>query len=465
MRATMKSLAALLGGLAFVASTGAAIAQETPPPGGEPKDFQLAEATEFELANGLGVTMVPYGKVPKTAVQLVVRTGNIDETADEVWLADLMGDLMKEGTATRSAEDIAREAAAMGGSVNIGVGLDQSFVTGQVLAEFGSDLVELIADVALNPAFPESELDRLKADRVRQVSIARTRAQSVTQERFRAVMYPDHPYGRLYPTEEQMQGYTLEQVRGFYDTNFGAARSHIYVTGMFDETAMREAIEAAFGGWKEGPPPTVNIPEPVTGRAVHILDRPGAPQSTIQVGLPTVDPSHEDYVALAVTNALLGGSFASRITANIREDKGYTYSPFSTVSARYRDGYWVEMADVTTAVTGASLDEIFYEVERLQNEPPSDEELLGIQNFLAGIFVLQNSSRGGIVGQLAYMRLHGLPDDYLETYVDRIYAVTPEEVTRIMRDYIRPDDMLLVVTGDRATVEEQLVDFGTPIVD
>ncbi len=465
MRAMMTQLAALLGGLAVVVGAGTAIAQETPPAGGEPKDFQLAEATEFELPNGLGVTMVPYGKVPKTAVRLVIRTGNIDETADQVWLADLMGDLMKEGTTTRSAEDIAREAASMGGSVNIGIGLDQSNVTGQVLAEYGPDLVALIADVTLNPAFPESELERLRGDRVRQVSISRTRAQSLTQERFRAAMYPDHPYGRLYPTEEQLQGYTLDQVRGFYDAHFGAARSHLYVTGMFDEAAMRDAIGKAFGGWKEGAPPVLDIPEPVTGRAVHIVDRPGAPQSTIQVGLPTIDPSHEDFVALQVTDALLGGSFASRITANIREDKGYTYSPYSQVSSRYRDAYWVEMADVTTAVTGASLDEIFYEIERLQNEPPSEEELLGIQNYLAGIFVLQNSSRGGIVGQLAYMRLHGLPDDYLETYVDRIYAVTPEEVQRIVRDYIRAEDMLLVVTGDRAQVEQQLVEFGTPIVD
>jgi len=465
MRAMTKSLTALLGGLAFAAATGTAIAQETPPPGGEPKDFQLAEAIEYQLANGLGVTMVPYGNVPKAAVRLVIRTGNIDETADEVWLADLMGDLLKEGTTTRSAEDIAREAASMGGSVNIGVGLDQSSVTGEVLAEFGPDLVALVADVTLNPAFPESELDRLKTDRIRQVSIARTQAQSVTRERFRAALYPDHPYGRLYPTEAQLQGYTLDQVRGFYDENFGAARSHLYVTGMFDEQVMREAIETAFAGWKEGSPPVTNVPEPVTGRAVHIIDRPGAPQSTIALGLPTIDPSHTDFVALQVTNAILGGSFASRITANIREDKGYTYSPFSQVSTRYRDGYWAETADVTTAVTGASLDEIFYEVQRLQDEPPSEEELLGIQNYLAGIFVLQNSSRFGIVGQLAFMRLHGLPDDYLETYVDRIYAVTPEEVQRIMRDYIRADDMLLVVTGDRAQVEEQLVEFGTPIVD
>jgi predicted Zn-dependent peptidase len=269
----------------------------------------------------------------------------------------------------------------------------------------------------------------------------------------------------MLPTAEQLQGYTIDQIRGFYDENFGAARSHMYVTGVFDPRAMRAAIEEAFGGWKEGLPPETHVPTPVSGRAVHIIDRPGAPQSTIAVGLPTIDPSDEDFVALGVTDALLGGSFASRITANIREDKGYTYSPFSQVSARYRDAYWVEMADVTTAVTGASLDEIFYEIEKLQNEPPSEEELRSIQNFLAGIFVLQNSSRGGIMAQLSYMRLHGLPDDYLETYVDRIYSVTPEEVQRIMREYIRPEDMLLVVTGDREQVEAQLVEFGTPIVD
>lgn len=464
MRVTTIHLAGLLAGLALVAAP-VARAQEAPPEGGTPKDFRLAERTEHELPNGLGVTMVSYGKLPKTAVRLVIRTGNIDETADEVWLADLTGDLMKEGTTTRSAEDIAREAASMGGSVDISVGLDESTVSGEVLAEYGPRLVELMADVTLNPAFPESELDRLKADRVRQVNIARTRAQSTSMERFRNVMYPNHPYGRIYPTEEQLLGYTLDQIRSFHASNFGAARSHLYVTGMFDERAMRTAIEEAFGEWATGLPPTVNLAQPVTGRAVHVVDRPGAPQSTIYVGLPTIDPSHEDYIALQVANTLLGGSFGSRITSNIREDKGYTYSPTSTLSTRYRDGYWAEIADVTTAVTAASLDEIFYEIDRLRDEPPPADELLGIQNYMAGIFVLQNSSRFGIAGQLAYQRLHGLPEDYLETYVDRVYAVTPEDVQRVTQEYIRPDDMLLVVTGDRAQVEDQLREFGTPIVD
>jgi predicted Zn-dependent peptidase len=259
-----------------------------------------------------------------------------------------------------------------------------------------------------------------------------------------------------------IDSYTVERISAFYDENLWAARARIYISGQYDPAAMRDAIEAAFGDWKEGTPPTIDIPEPVTGRAVYLLDRPGAPQSTIYLGIPTTDPSSEDYVAVQVMNSLLGGSFASRITSNIREDKGYTYSPFSQVSVRYRDGYWAETADVTTEVTGAALDEIFYEIERLRDEPPSAEELEGIQNYMAGIFVIQNSSRSGVAGQLSFVDLHGLGDDYLASYVEKIHAVTPEDVQRMAQKYLNPDDMLLVITGDQEVIADQLEKFGTP---
>jgi predicted Zn-dependent peptidase len=351
----------------------------------------------------------------------------------------------------------------MGGSVDISIGLDQSGVSGEVLSEVGPDLVALLADVALNPAFPESELERLKADRVREVSIARTQPRSITLEQFRKVMYPDHPYGRIYPTAEMIEGYTLEQTRAFHAENFNASRAHVYVSGRFSYRAMREAVEAAFGEWSEGSARTEDIPEPVTERAVYVLDRPGAAQSTIYFGLPTVDPSHEDYVALQVTNSLLGGSFISRITQNIREEKGYTYSPFSSVSSRYRDAYWVQTADVTTAVTGASLGEISGEIERLRNEPPPAEELRRIQNEAGGLFVLRNSSRGGVINQVAFLDFHGLPDEYLTGYVQKVYRVTPEDVQRIMQEYIRPADMLLVIAGDREQIESQIAAYGEPV--
>jgi predicted Zn-dependent peptidase len=161
-------------------------------------------------------------------------------------------------------------------------------------------------------------------------------------------------------------------------------------------------------------------------------------------------------VALRVTDALLGGAFGSRITSNIREQKGYTYSPFSTISAHPGEASWVETADVTTKVTGESLKEIFFEIDRLRKEPPPAEELRGIQNNLAGIFLVQNASRAGVIGQLSFVDQHGLGGDYLSTYVKRVMAVTPREVQRIANEYLTPDKMTLVVVGDVKTVKEQV---------
>jgi predicted Zn-dependent peptidase len=194
---------------------------------------------------------------------------------------------------------------------------------------------------------------------------------------------------------------------------------------------------------------------------VYLVDRPGAVQSTLYVGLPVPDPSSADYIALLVTNTLLGGSFSSRITSNIREQKGYTYSPVSQVSSRYRDAYWVEAADVTTNVTGPSLKEIFAEIEQIRREPPTAEELRGFQNYLAGTFVLQNSSRGGIIRQLQFVHLHGLPDDYLNTYVQKIFAVTPADVRRVAAKYIEDEKAAIVVVGDQKVVREQVATYGT----
>jgi predicted Zn-dependent peptidase len=332
-----------------------------------------------------------------------------------------------------------------------------------VLAERAADFVRLVADVARNPSFPAAELPRIKADHLRQLAIQKSQPQPVAQEKFYQTLYGDHPYGRLFPTEPMLQGYTLEQVRDFYRSNYGAARAHLYVAGVFDQAAVERAVRDAFAGWERGRPPTTNVPKPRSERTVALLDRPGAVQSTIYLGLPVPDPSHADYTALSVANSLLGGSFGSRITTNIREQKGYTYSPYSQLSTRYRDAFWAEIADVTTNVTGASLKEVFGEIDRLRDSVPPAEELRGIQNNMVGVFTLQNSTRGGIIGQLQFVDLHGLGSDYLTGYAKRVLSVTPEDVRRAARTYLRPDAMSLVVVGDKKTVEEQLAPF-MPVV-
>src|SRR5919109_255651 len=457
----MKRVTPLVAIAALALSAQPALAQaprEKPPIPGTPKDSALAAVRSSALPNGLEITMAPYGATPKVAVRLVVRSGNIDETAKTTWLADLTRDLMLEGTTTRTAQQIAEEAARYGGAVAFNVGINESSIGADVLSEYGPDMVRLIADIARNPKFPESELPRLKANRLRQVTVQKSRQQALANERFLAALYPNHPYGRLFPSEAQLQGYTIDQARAFHAANYGARRAHVYVVGRFDPSAMESAIRQSFGDWQPGSAPSFNAPTPKTARVIHVVDRPGAVQSTIYLGLPVIDPSHPDYVALRVTDAILGGSFGSRITSNIREQKGYTYSPGSTINPFLKNAYWAEIADVTTNVTGPSLKEIFLEIDRLQAEPPSREELEAIQAYLAGIFVLQNSSRNGIISQLQFTRLHGLGDDYLRDLVRKIYAITPADVQRIAREYLRDDTMTIVIAGDRRVIEEQIRD-------
>jgi zinc protease len=448
-------------GMALIGSLVAQTApKQAPPAGGPPKAFQLPAKQTFSLPNGLRVTMVPYGKLPKVTIAVIVRAGALNEGRDQVWMSDFVGRMIKEGgTTSRSAQQVAQEAASMGGSVDVNAGADQTEIALDVLSEFGSKAVALLADVSEHPLLPDLDLPRMKQDAQRRLAISRSQSQPLAREQFMKALYPDHPYGRIFPTEEMISKYTIADVQKFYKENFGAARTHVYVAGKFDAPTMKKAITDAFSGWAKGPDPLINIPKPDTKRAFTLIDRPNATQSTVYVGLPTVYPGEADYIPLSVTNSLLGGSFASRITSNIREQKGYTYSPFSQLSSRYHDAYWAEVADVTTAVTGPSLKEIFYEINRLQKEAPPEAELKGIQDYIAGLFILQNSSRQGIISQLAFADLHNLGDDYLETYVKKVYAVTPEQVQQMAEKHLTTDKMTIVVVGDKSKIADQLTPY------
>jgi zinc protease len=453
--ATLAAAASFL--LAFSA---AAEEKQAPPAGGPPKPFTVPAHESYQLPNGMKVTLVPYGNLPKVTLSLVLRTGNLNEPAGKPGLADMAGKLMKEGTTARSSKQLAEEAAGMGGAVNITIGQDESDVTADVLSEFGPKAVALLADVAQHPLFPEAELPRLKNDAQRELSISKSVPQNIALEKFRKTLYGDHPYGIVFPTQESIEGTTVQDIKRFYAENFGAARAHLYVAGRFDGAEMKKSISASFGGWAKGPAAVTNVPKVRPQPSLDLTDRPGAAQSTLLVGMPVPDATSPDAVRLIVTNALLGGSFGSRITSNIREQKGYTYSPSSQVSRRYHDAYWAEAADVTTQYTGASLKEIFAEIDKLSKEAPSAAELKGIQSYLSGLFVIQNSSRGALVNQLRFVDFQGLGEEYLKTYVQKVNAVTPAEVQKTTAGYIQPAQMTIVVVGDKAKVSEQVAPFA-----
>lgn len=430
--------------------------KETAPEGGVAKDFKLSAKQIQKHGNGLRSTLVHYGTVPKATISLIIKTGNVHETTNQIWLADLTGRLLREGTITINFAELSKKTAMMGGSLNINVGLAQTTIQGNVLSEYAPAFIQLISDLVINPAFPASEVERLKTDLKRRLATQKAVPQSIAQEKFFEAMYGDQRYGKTFPTEQMIISYTAESVKQFYDQNFGAKRSVLYVVGNFDEGAVKKAINGSLMKWKDGP--EVSYPK-ITAMPVNdtmIIDRKGAPQTTVMLGLPVLTPDNKDYVPMVVTNSLLGGSFGSRITSNIREDKGYTYSPFSTTNNRKGSSIWYEQADVTSEHTVASLLEIEKEIKKLGAIEPSKDELKGIQNYEAGIFVLQNSSPAGIIGQLNFLDLYGLPDSYLDNYVKNIHAVTPAKVTETAKTYIQYDKMAKVMVGDKEGIDKQI---------
>jgi predicted Zn-dependent peptidase len=426
------------------------------PPAGMPKPFALPAAETYALPNGMQVTLLRYGSIPKAAVGLRVLAGNLNQ-GENIWLPVLAGQMMREGAAGKSAADIARLAAGMGGELGIGSGNHETSVGIQVLQEHAAKAVQLVADVARRPDFPASELPRVLAGLQRNLAVAKTQPGTAADVALARAYYgPDHPYGQPIPTDAQLAAYTIDDLRRFHAENFGARRAQLYVAGQFDPAEVKAAIAEAFGDWQRGPERLSLPATPQPGPKVLLVDRPGAPQSTIRIAFPAPLIGSESDLPFRVTNALLGGAFNSRITQNIREQKGYTYSPGSSIGYNPREARWTFNADVTTAVTGPALKEVIGEIRRLQTEPPTPAEATGMRTYLAGIFVLQNASANGLINSLANRDFHGLPANWLDNFVPGVLATTPEQMQSLATQWLPLDKATIVVVGDLATVEPQL---------
>lgn len=430
-----------------------ALARETPPAAAPAKPFALPPLTELTLPNGMKVTMAQHGNVPKVTILATVRTGNIDD-GQTVWLADLTGTLMQKGAGGRDANQLAEAAAGMGGNLSLTTGPDSTSAMIDVLSDSAPAAIGLVADVLQRPDFPASELEKVKADLGRTLTVAKSTPGSIASEAFAAALYPNHPYGRTFPTAQQLSGYTLDQVKAFHKANFGATRTHLYVVGRFDPATVRAAVEKAFQGWMPGAPPTQVAAPPAPPAKVVLIDRPGAPQSTVWIG-KRVDQQGYD-VDFRAASTLLGGYFSSRITRNIREDKGYTYSPGAALVQRVQGTSWVEDADITAESTGPAISEIYKEIRVMQDTLPTDAEVQGIRNYMNGTFVLGLSSRDGLAMRLSTLDVLGLGADYLDGFVGRTNALTASDFQTAAKRELPVDGLSVVVVGPMQSVRPQL---------
>lgn len=450
-----RMIASLMAATLLAAPVAAQELPTTPPPIPAPKAFKVPASETITLKNGMKVTLIPYGVAPKVVVSLQTYAGSLNE-GENTWLALLAVDMMKEGAASMTAAQIAQKAADMGGGLGTNSTLESSSVTLNVLSERAADAIALVADVAQRPSYPDGELARVKANWNRRLAVALSQPGTLANAAITRAYYgSEHPYGRVLPTPQQFGAYTTAQLKAWHAANFGAKRSHLYIAGKFDAAAVKAAVEKAFGGWAAGPDRLSLPPSPKPGPQVLLIDRPGAPQSTFSIAYPAPRAGTEGDIPMRVSNALLGGAFSSRITRNIREAKGYTYSPGSSLAFYPANSVWTFNADVTTAVTGPALKEVFHEIRTLQATPPGDEEAAGMRQYMAGLFVIQNSTPGALVGSLATRDSLGLPRDWMDKYVPATLAVTPAQISAAAKN-LPIDKLTLVVVGDLKVVTPQL---------
>lgn len=451
-RARPAALAALVAVLAASLSAGPVAAREPVPPMGTPRALALPAKREFSLPNGMQVTFVPYGTVPKATLVLTLATGNVAD-GDKPGLADLVAQLLKHGAGPLDTDGVANIAADFGGGLDTGATVEQTSVALDVLAEHATDAVALLADVVRRPRLPAQDLEGLKAGMKRNIAISRSQSQGVAGEAFARLMWGDSVYGRPPPSDAQIDAMTIDDVRAFVAQEFGARRAHLYVAGQFDAAAVEAALRHRFGDWAPGAAPRRETPQPVGRRVVQLIDRPGAKQSTVLLGRAVPGPAAPDFMDLSVANALFGGTpLLSRLDRNLREDKGYTYGVGSHLSPYRSIAGWALSADVNTADTAAALAEVFAELQRLRDSDAPADELRAVQNYRAGNFLIGAASRQGLVGQLEFLQQQDLPDDWLVHYVDHLTAVTPAAVHRAAATSLDPRQMVLVVVGDLARI-------------
>jgi zinc protease len=416
--------------------------------------------TRGKLANGLEVVLVESRTVPKFTGELYFRSGNA--AAEVPGLAGITATLVRTGTEERTSRKIEEDLRRMGADLGVHAGADTSVISFGGLADFSSELLGLVSELAQEAAFPAEELERERRQLLEGLRIERTTPSFLSSERLRRVLFGNHPYATISPTEAQVEAYRREQLVDYYKTHYRPGDALLVTVGDFSAPVMMAEIERIFGSWKAGEIPAVpNPPLPeIHGRHVYFVDLPNSVQTQVVVGNRAITRKHPDWLRLGLANSLYGGAFNSRLVMNIREAKGYTYSPRSGVHALRQHGYFSVHAAVRNDVVAATLTEMFYEMDRMRALPVSDDELADARNYLSGVFSLGLATQDGLAGQLSNVYLEQLPEDYLETYRQRIRALTAEDVLAAARAYFGSPNAQIVIVGDRRQILPQAALFG-----
>jgi zinc protease len=436
-----------------------------PPPPLPARPIKLPATFETTLPNGLVLVVVEDSRLPLVSYRLGLRTGDAHDPEDLPGLMDMLTGLLTEGTESRTSREIADEVARLGATLHAGANSDHTTVAASSLTLFSENIFEMMADIALRPVFPENEVELVRQNTKESLKQQRAQPSFLASEMVANVMFGKHPYHVTAPTPESLDATTRDRLIQFHRQNFVANNAVLIVAGDVRRDAIVKQVDALFGAWQPGHPPDNNFPQPParSQRTAYIVDRPGSAQANIVIANSGLNRTSPDYFPLLLMHTILGANASSRLFMNLREEKGYTYGAYSSLDARRTAGTFRATAEVRTAVTGDSLKEFFYELQRIRNEPVSEKEIGDAKSYLTGVFPLRLETQEGMIDQLLQIKMFALPEDYLETYRSHILEVTIPQVQEAATKYVRPDEAAVVIVGDGAQIADQVKPFAEEI--
>lgn len=478
-RHRMAAAVAVLGVAGVVTTLAAQVppAQQQPPPSKavvlkgkapvstEVLQVRLPRPQEADLENGIHLMVLEDHRAPQITFNLIIPgAGGYYDPADHVGLAQFTAALMREGTATKTSEQISEELETVAASLSVGAGLSSqdATVSGSCLTEHFGRLLDLTADVLLNPSFRDEELARYKLQTRAQLTQQRSLPTFLALERFNAVVYGDHPAARVSPTPASLEKTTREALVALHKARYAPDHAVLAIAGDISMAEARGQIETKLAAWKKAgvPKPEVADPQPIEKAGVYLVARPNSVQTNLIVGTQAIDRLHPDYYALTVLNKVIGGGPTGRLFIHLREEKGYTYGASSGLLAPRHRGVWQASTQVRTEVTRPALTDLLDELRQVREVRIPDDEFLNAKRSIVAGFALELESPQAVLSDHITRWRYNLPADYWDKYPERIMAVTPDQAQAMAKKYLDPARMQIVAVGSADAIAEFLKTLG-----
>jgi len=417
-----------------------------PQPGPVPA-LTVGRVSQTVLENGAAVMVVPRPSVPRVEFRLSLPAGAALGRDGAVSQLLAMG--LPLGTAEMDQSEFSEQIQDLGGSFQVHQDNDRLFLQAAALSEAEEELYRLIAELVMAPAFPANDLATERAKLVEGLRMARATPHFPAAEALQRLIYKDHPYGRPEPTEAAVRRAGRQALLDFHAQTFTPFAAQITVVGDIEPRRTQARLRRAFAAWR-GPRRVPRLPAVRALRSGELLfiPRPGSVQTVVMSGVSGPTHGDDEHIALTLATAILGGSFSSRMMSNLREDKGYTYSPHAHLESRLLDGLAVASMDVRNEVTAAALVELYYEMGHLATVRVPEEEFQATKRYLAGARAVMLQTQAGLASALAQVRAHGLDHRYLERYSRELDSTSTAQVMAAAQRYLSPTAVTTVMVGD-----------------